>query len=728
MADNIDPQQIDDLNENLKSLIETMGGVSSKGPSVSKGLGEMLGASKTTTKFLEGLGTSATGLGKALYKGEKGAGVFGDAVEEAAGAVSLLLIALGPFSLAAKLAAVAITAFAKGLNAAAKQGDALYKTYQDLQKSGATAADGITGVFNNMQKFGYGIEELDKMTRLVSENSQTLARFSLTAADGTNAFASEMQGLVRDKGLKVLGKMPEEINAAGAAYIKQQVAIGRNQKDIGDTLGASTKQYIMDLDRLQRLTGTSADQLQKQQDEAMSEDAYNDVMAELRARADAGDASATAQIKKITTTMASLSPEMQKEFQRSIGGDISAQQKLMMRMPTLMRNVTDESVSIGKTMDDAKTDITNYVDAMGKSYRLNSEGMREYGGTLRSAREEITQFGNWEEREKAADKNATVTDQATDSLAQINLEQMNSRDALQSFVQLGVAPATRAMAGLAKATTSATSVLPGAGPAGENSIVGKLDAMAKAGAKPMVPTGSGAGVSGSAVAPGMSSILNLIGRGESQGNYNKLVYGKKGFNTPDTADLTNMTIAQVQEYQKGMIARGHASTAVGKYQMIADTLSAQVKKSGLDPTKTKFDQKTQDLLASQLVMQAGFGTKDPTTVMKNLAGTWASMPQNMSGRGTYDGFNSNRASVSPKDVLSAISGPDSGYKSQLSGLNPTKSLQVDNAKTPATTNTQVASDTSQTDLLHKILQHMEIMSYTSQRTAENTHKTAKNTA
>jgi hypothetical protein len=133
-----------------------------------------------------------------------------------------------------------------------------------------------------------------------------------------------MHGLVRDEGLRVLGKLPNDINAAGAAYIRQSVAAGISQKQIGDSLASGTKQYIVDLDRLQRLTGTSADALQKQQDEAMAQDAYNDVMAELKQRALAGDATAQAQIDKITTVMAKLGPEMRKEFIASVGGDISA--------------------------------------------------------------------------------------------------------------------------------------------------------------------------------------------------------------------------------------------------------------------------------------------------------------------------------------------------------------------------------------------------------------------
>jgi muramidase (phage lysozyme) len=206
----------------------------------------------------------------------------------------------------------------------------------------------------------------------------------------------------------------------------------------------------------------------------------------------------------------------------------------------------------------------------------------------------------------------------------------------------------------------------------------------------------------------MGALLDIIGKGESGGNYNALVGGKKGGpKVAGSADLTNMTIAQVQEMQKGMIGQGHASTAVGKYQMISDTLAAQVKKSGLDPNTTKFDQKTQDLLASQLVNQAGYGSKDSSAVMKNLAGTWASLPKDMSGRGAYDGFNGNQAGIKPGELMAAISGATSNYQASLTGVKPetsgpTSSYQssltgVKPEASPAQSATTQTTATTQTD-------------------------------
>ena len=54
-----------------------------------------------------------------------------------------------------------------------------------------------------------------------------------------------------------------------------------------------------------------------------------------------------------------------------------------------------------------------------------------------------------------------------------------------------------------------------------------------------------------------------------------------------------------------------------------------------------------------------------------MAGTFASLPQDMSGRGRYDGFNTNRANINPNELMAAIqSAPRDSVSSALQGVNP----------------------------------------------------------
>lgn len=681
MADNIDPQQIDDLNKNLQNLIDTLGGTANKANSLGKGMGDLLGVSKPLQGLLGGLGTSAGNLGKSLYKGEKGAQVFGNAVEDAAAAVGLLLVALGPFSLAAKLAAGAVMAFAKGLNASAKQGDALYKTYQELQRSGATAADGITGVFNNMQKFGYGIEELDKMVRLVSDNSQTLAKFSLTAADGTTAFASAMQNLVRDQGLKELGKMPEDITAAGATYIRQQVAAGRTQKEIGDTLAAGTRQYIMDLDRLQRLTGKSADQLQKEQDAAMAEDAYNDVMSELKARAASGDKVAEEQIRKITTAMSFMSDDMKRQYARGIGGDISAMGQLFMTVPSLLKNTMDETVSATQTIDEASKDATNFAVSMGRTYRLGAESAREAFGSLKDIREFGVATADIDKRNAAAAKNAVVTDSATKSLALIDLESMNSRDALQSFVQLGVAPATRALAKLSEITTGVTRMAPGTGVGAENNVGAKLDRL-------------GTGRGGSANADAAMKFFMSAGWSKEQA----------------AGIVGNLQVESGRNLNTGAVGDGGKAKGIAQWHPDRQANFARVMGKSLEESTLEDQLKFVDWELKNTEKSAGDKLRAAASAAQ-AAQIVDKLYERSSGAALADRIASARM----------LAGPGNGYQSTTAGLQPNASLPG----TPTGTAPQAGSGGLLSEnLISIIADKLSSLNQTMTDVRDNTKKTA----
>jgi D-alanyl-D-alanine dipeptidase len=439
MADQIDPEQIRRANEAVELLTNALG--KSKTAEEKK--------LEAYERFGKQLGKSAADLGSSLYKGEKGVGQFGNAVESGTKALELLVLAIPGIGLAMKVLAVGLALLGKGINAAAKQGDALYKTYQDLGRAGATASDGISGVFRNMQNLGYGIEELDKMVALVTQNSETLAKFSMSAADGTNAFAEGMARIQRDGGLRLLGKTTDDINSAGAAFIRQQVAMGRRQNDVQGQLGDRTKAYVLELDRLQRLTGTSADALQKQQDELMSEDAYNVYMEMLESQGEAGKEQAA----KIRATTA-LFPQYAKEIAQAIGGNVEAQGKLMFLMPNLIKDLRDPVKSFSDTAETAGKDLETVGKVFKPSFLLAADATRDFIGSVKDMNQAQASATDIKAREKAAAQGAKVQDTATQALTEAQIANMNSRDAMQAFIQRGVAPATIALAALAKGASA----------------------------------------------------------------------------------------------------------------------------------------------------------------------------------------------------------------------------------------------------------------------------------
>lgn len=639
---------------------------------------------------LKSLGSSILGVAVAMKDGQQGASVYNNSINSAADAIDAFA---SKFGFLGKILGTLITAGARYAVEVNKQSDALFDSYKKLSSSGLADAGGMTAIFDNMQKFGYGIEQLGDMTALLKANSKELAAFGGTAASGTKAFA-EAAGQIQHsdigKSLQMLGKTPDEINKGMALFVKQQQQSGMSAANINQNLAQKSAEYVKQLDVLSKLTGDDAAKLQEKLDAAMAEDAFNQTIYELKKKAAAGDAEAGRLAGEYENAARRLTGEALKEFQQGVGGDISAMGKTLMAAGDAVGMIGKSSFTASGYIDKLAKGVTQQRDTMGGLHNLNagrdfmfaakemSEIQSRYTDTTAQSQEDLAK-AQQELQKKGLEP-------GTKAQVEMRIEQMKTRDEFQSLINKGINPVTKVMAKLAGGIETVTDKLPGSGTSTGTKMGG-----GETGSNWWNPSSWGKN-SGGNVTGQSGALLDLIGKGESKGNYNALVYGKKGANTPESADLTNMTIAQVQEYQKGMIGKGHASTAVGKYQMIADTLAEEAKKSGLDVNTTKFDQKTQDLLAQQLINQAGYGKKDTATVMKNLAGRWASLPKDMSGAGSYDGQNGNKAGINPGELAAAISGPTGGYESKTAGIKPDATLPA--AATTAA-NTQASSANSE---------------------------------
>ena len=186
---------------------------------------------------------------------------------------------------------------------------------------------------------------------------------------------------------------------------------------------------------------------------------------------------------------------------------------------------------------------------------------------------------------------------------------------------------------------------------------------------------------------GKKQLLDFIANKESAGaGYNALVYGKKGSNVPKSAPLTGMTIQEVFDYQRGMIASGHASTAVGRYQFLNGTLRDLVNKAKI-PLSEKFTPETQDKLAGMLLDQAGYdkfksGKISQDTFQNKVAGIWASLPK-VDGTSDYTGIAGNKVGTTSSAFQTVLA--------SASQIPPTPST----GSALVTTSTQVASASGQ---------------------------------
>lgn len=154
-----------------------------------------------------------------------------------------------------------------------------------------------------------------------------------------------------------------------------------------------------------------------------------------------------------------------------------------------------------------------------------------------------------------------------------------------------------------------------------------------------------------------NELLTVIGEAESKGNYN--AYFGNATNT--TIRFTDMSIAQVMQWQAEHLAKGNVSSAVGKYQIINTTLSGLVQRLDIDKNQ-KFDENIQDQLAIALIEKRGANRYvneelNREQLAHNLSMEWAGLPKVIgeNPEQSYyagDGINASRAKV--HDVLKAI--------------------------------------------------------------------------
>ena len=194
-------------------------------------------------------------------------------------------------------------------------------------------------------------------------------------------------------------------------------------------------------------------------------------------------------------------------------------------------------------------------------------------------------------------------------------------------------------------------------------------------------------------------LLDFIASKESNGDYN-MVYGQ-GSNP----NLTNMTIAEVLEYQKQLIAKGQKSSAVGRYQFIRTSLEEEAKAAGINIEKEKFTPEIQDkLILHRLRRIRGLddfrsGKITPQQFAENLSKEFASLPSPIKGGGEksyYEGTAGNKALTNMESVYAAISPTPSTSGTQVaaatSAVSDSQSMQM---QQPVVLNAPTTNNVSQ---------------------------------
>jgi len=200
MAQQMTPEEIQRIHDDYAEALRT-------GTPITKEMTQALadakvgirGYSKGLEDSFSKLGKTAADLTKTLYKGAKGAEDLAQGVDTAVEAIGTIATLLMPGGLIAKGVMAGLTVLGVGVaklgKAAAKQSDQLYESYQELSRLGSATAKGMSDIFPQMQKFGYGLDDLNQMAALIRANSKNLAQFSGTVSTGTKQIAGIADGI-----------------------------------------------------------------------------------------------------------------------------------------------------------------------------------------------------------------------------------------------------------------------------------------------------------------------------------------------------------------------------------------------------------------------------------------------------------------------------------------------------------------------------------------------------
>ena len=282
----------EDLQRQMEELRQSM-----------QGLDEV---TNKTTVGMAGLAAATKGIGqfaKSVGQGDTSFKSLNSIVDVAANAMSGLAKSI-PF--AGEALAAGIKATAEASKFMLEQMDQSTKAFNDLSKVGALTADGMTGLQRQFLTSGL---QLGTFSKQIAENSIALARFRGLTGEGAEDFAKVTGALTQgtDDSLRRLGMSSEQIGETVGAFVTQQTRLGRAQNMTNADLIAGTKQYAMELDQLQKVTGMSREQIQKQQDAALSESRFRANYDELVAQGREKEAKA---LMDLQTRMNSFGAEL----------------------------------------------------------------------------------------------------------------------------------------------------------------------------------------------------------------------------------------------------------------------------------------------------------------------------------------------------------------------------------------------------------------------------------
>jgi hypothetical protein len=458
MANEYTQQEIDEILSRVADEMSQVGYVSEQ---TAKDMKNMSTGVKNYTENLNNsfkrLGTSIGHLAGNMAKGATGAAQYTDALGDAAGLAASALSILGPVG---KTAGLLLKGMGESAKLVGSQADSVYKSFQELSKSGMSTAGGMSTVFNNMQKLGYSVEELGNFNAIVGKNSETLSSFGATAGQGLAAFAgvaNEIKNSQIGFEFRNMGMSVDDINTGIAGFLKMQTLNGSRAKLTSDQLQEGSQRYIRELNLLSKLTGQSNEKLLQNREEMLAQERFAGLKYELQQRIDSNDKAdseiAKRQLEQINLTYEGLGKygkEAQTGFINSLTGTVSdANAKFARTLPEAFAAAQAPVIDSSKILAAAAKDAATYMDNFGTAAaKIGASG--DFGLAVQDLMKGLAWSKlSFEQRVAQAEKDRVITDRSTTDMTKLIDTQKNTTIQLQAMANAAFKHVVPAFQGIA---------------------------------------------------------------------------------------------------------------------------------------------------------------------------------------------------------------------------------------------------------------------------------------
>ena len=621
----------------LQAVAEALNQLREGGTVSAETLAKLGGTTQSANKALEGYTKTVLGAASAIGGMARQVADGEGSFKSLGGAISGLTSVVGKLAGAIPLVGGAAKALAEGVGEAAKfvldQLDTMSKNYQTLGDASATAADGVDGLMRQFTQMGN--YSLPAFTKAVKSNTEGLAALGGNAAMGAEQL-SKVAGVLTTKDtarqfLK-LGIGLDAVGDATAQYLSDFSKSGVLQGLTTAQLTKKTQDYIVEVDKIARLTGQTRQEQQEEMKKSMANAQFRAQLAQMTA---SGQKDQAESLKMFANAIGGPAADAIRAYATGIPlttqaaeADIFTQGKLR----EITMKVRDGQLSAAEATVQLQDALGGGVQQFGQ---ITAVG-RDLGGMFVQAADQqaIANAENKSYTERLADATATV-DKLRNADGKLTGElvdaQLATAGASKDLQSLGFSLAVTGVSAVNKFATAL------------ESVTGYINKNFGIGGTKSTPAGVDRGAAGGPRA-GMSDsdrILATIRQRESSGDYN---------------------------------AQAKTTTASGAYQFIDSTWQGLTKKYGIGQEfgKAKLAPKEiQDAIARAYV----------NDILKEAGGDVSKVPLawytgNIQGKISDAGLRANNG-LTPEAYQSKFmgeynkmpAGPGGSYSSPMSGVS-----------------------------------------------------------